>query len=78
MKVIDSMWFNTSLGSFGFVIGENERGERNLYAGVVSGLNQKDDEQAILSWGSKVNIGMMEGLIAKSKRKGIESKTGVE
>ncbi len=70
MQVIDSMWFNTIQGSFGFVVGENERGERKLYAGVVSGLDQKVDEQAILSWGNKVNIGMMEGLIAKTKRKG--------
>lgn len=68
MKVIDSMWFNTLQGHFGFVVGENERGERNLYAGVVSGLDQKADEQAILDWGAKVNIGMMKGLIAKTKK----------
>jgi len=70
VKVIDSIWFNTVQGSFGFVLGENERGERKLYAGIVSGLNQEADEQAILSYGSKVNIGMMEGLIAKTKAKG--------
>jgi len=69
MKVIDSMWFNTTQGVFGFVVGENERGERKLYGGVVRGLDQKEDEQAILNWGNKVNIGMMEGLIAKTKRK---------
>ena len=68
MKVIDSMWFSTVLGQFGFVVGENEMGERKLYAGVVSGRDQKADEQAILSWGNKVNIGMMEGLIAKTKK----------
>ena len=68
MKAIDSMWFNTMQGAFGFVVGENEMGERKLYAGVVSGLDQKADEQAILSWGNKVNIGMMEGLIAKTKK----------
>ncbi len=69
MKVIDSMWFNTRQGAFGFVLGENEVGKRNLYAGVARGLDQKADEQEILSWGNKVNIGMMEGLIAKTKRK---------
>ena len=69
MKVIDSMWFNTLQGNFGFVVGEDETtGERTLYAGVVSGYNQSIDEQAILSWGNKVNIGMMEGLIAKTKK----------
>ena len=67
MKAIDSMWFNTLQGSFGLVIGENERGERHLYAGVCSGLDQGHDEKSILSWGNKVNIGMMEGLIAKTK-----------
>lgn len=68
MKAIDSYWVNTIQGAFGFVVGENEMGERKLYAGVVSGLDQKTDEQAILDWGNKVNIGMMEGLIAKTKK----------
>jgi len=63
------MWFNTLQGTFGFVVGENEVGKRKLYAGVVSGLDQKADEEAILSWGNKVNIRMMEGLIAKTKGK---------
>jgi len=67
MKAIDSMWVNTVQGIFGFVVGENEKGERKLYAGVVSGFSQEADEQAILSWGNKVNIGMVEGLIAKTK-----------
>lgn len=71
MKVIDSMWFNTIQGAFGFVIGENEMtGERKLYAGVCSGQDQSADEQTILSWGNKVNIGLMEGLIARVKEKG--------
>jgi len=62
------MWFNTLQGTFGFVVGENEMGERKLYAGVARGLDQEADEQAILSWGNKVNIGMMEGLIAETKK----------
>lgn len=69
MKVIDSQWFNTMQGHFGFVVGEDETtGKRTLFAGVVSGFDQKYDEQAILSWGAKVNIGMIEGLIAKTKK----------
>ena len=68
MKVIDSMWFTTVQGHMGIVVGENEMGERKLYAGVVSGLNQEADEQALLDWGSKVNIPMLEGLIAKTKK----------
>ncbi len=70
MKVIDSIWFNTRQGHFGFVIGENETtGERRLYAGVVPGFCQAADEQELLDWGTKVNIGMMESLIAKTKAK---------
>ncbi len=68
MKVIDSMWFNSPQGSFGFVLGENERGKRKLYAGVCSGVAQIADEQIILEWGNKVNIRMMEALIAKTKK----------
>ena len=68
MKAIDSMWFNTAQGAFGIVVGENDMGERKLYAGVVSGLDQQADEQAILSWGNKVNLGMMEGLIARTRK----------
>lgn len=69
MKVIDSMWFNTPQGSFGFVLGENEVGKRTLYGGVCSGVAQIADEQIILEWGNKVNIRMMESLIAKTKGK---------
>jgi len=68
VKALDSVWFNTRQGSFGFVLGENEMGKRTLYAGVANGLDQKADEQEILSWGNKVNIGMMEALIARAKK----------
>ncbi len=69
MKVIDSMWFNTTYGSFGFVVGENETGERHLYAGVIGGKDQRADEETLLSWGNKVNISLMESLIASTKKK---------
>lgn len=70
MKVIDSMWFNTLQGSFGFVVGEDEKtGKRQLYAGVAHGHDQKLDEQLILSWGNKVNLELMEGLIKRTREK---------
>ena len=68
MKVIDSMWFNTIQGAFGIVVGENEMGERKLYAGVCHGVDQQADERAILSWGNKVNIGMLANLLYKTKK----------
>lgn len=70
MKVVDSMWFTSTSGCCGLVVGEDETTkERRLYVGISFGLSQEDDEEAILSWGSVVNIGMLEGLIAKSKIK---------
>ncbi len=69
MKVIDSIWFNTRQGHFGFVVGENEMGKRQIYAGVVSGLNLATDEQEILDWGTKVNIDILKGLVAKTTKK---------
>lgn len=70
MKVIDSMWFSSLYGQFGFVVGENETRERQLYAGVARGLDQKADEQSILDYGSKVAIPMIEALITRAKKKG--------
>lgn len=67
MKSIDSMWFSSMQGHFGFVLGENDEGEREIYAGVAGGLNQEVDEQHIMDWGNRVNISLMEGLIAKKK-----------
>ena len=72
MKVIDSMWFNTAQGNFGIVVGENEVRQRNMYAGVVRGFDQEADENAILAWGNKVNIRMLEGLIDKTHSRAIE------
>ena len=69
MKAIDSLWFNTRQGSFGFVLGENERGERKLYAGIVRGHDQQADEQELLSWGNKVSIDRMKGLIDQLTRR---------
>lgn len=70
-KAIDSTWFNTIQGSFGIVLAENETtGERRLYAGVCKGDDQQADEQAIISWGNKVNLSMLESLIARAKEKG--------
>ena len=69
-KVIDSMWFNTAQGTFGIILAEDETtGERNLYAGVVNGSDTQADEQAILSWGNKVNPGILANMISETKRK---------
>ena len=69
MRIIDSMWFNTLQGSFGFVVGEDEiTGERELYAGVCRGSDQSADEQLVLSWGNKINTSAMQGLIARTKK----------
>ncbi len=70
MKAIDSMWFNSASGSFGFVIGENESsGERHLYAGVISGIDEEEDKQEILDWGIKVNLAMIDNLLKKCRER---------
>ncbi len=43
-------------------------GSGNFTPGVVPGFDQKADEQAILAWGNKVSIVLLEGLIAKTKK----------
>jgi len=66
-EVIDSMWSNTAQGSFGIILAEDKTtGERKLYAGVAVGLDQQADEQAILSWGNEVNLGMLASLLARA------------
>lgn len=66
LKALDSIWFNNGQGVYGIVLGEDTiTGGRRLYAGIASGLNQSDDEKAILSWGNKVNAGMLRNLLSK-------------
>lgn len=68
MKVIDSMWFNSLRGSFGFVLAEDEIiGERAIYAGIVSGADQEEDQKFLISSGARVNIPMLENLVSKLK-----------
>lgn len=66
MKAVDSMWYSSLRGYFGFVLAEDEiTNERAIFAGVVAGHNQKEDEKAILDWGSRVNISILKGMLAK-------------
>ena len=72
-KVLDSMWFNTAQGNFGIILAEDENTrERKLYAGVCKGFDQQADERAILSWGNKVNLGMLGSFLARAKERGSE------
>jgi len=53
------------LGHCGLVIGEDETtGKRKLYAGAVSGSNQRLDEQELITWGHEVNLGVLSGFLA--------------
>ncbi|KKN87007.1 hypothetical protein LCGC14_0262760 [marine sediment metagenome] len=64
------MWVNTMQGSFGIILAEDETtGERTLYAGVIAGFDQQADEQTILSWGNRVNLEMLRGLLARAKKR---------
>jgi len=69
-KVVDSMWFNTAQGSFGIILAEDETtGERKLYAGASACFDQQADEQQILSWGNKVNLGMLGSFLTRAGQK---------
>ena len=65
MKALDSMWFSTTKGHFGLVVGQDSFGTKHLYAGIVGGKDQHLDEIEILNWGTKVNISMLKGLMDK-------------
>lgn len=69
MLVIDSMWFSSWSGYFGFVLAEDEiTGKRAIYAGVVEGKDQKVDEQALISCGNRVNTQMMAEMLSKCNK----------
>lgn len=66
IKAIDSMWFNTNQGHFGLVLAEDTvTGERKIYGGVCSGLDQKADELDILRLGNKTNTDMLKAMLSK-------------
>ena len=68
MKAIDALWFSTRQGHCGFVIGENERGERKIYGGIVKGFDEKADEQEIMAWGNPISPRIMINFLAKAEK----------
>lgn len=74
MKTIDSMWFNSRQGHFGFVLAEDETtGKRTIFAGVIPGLDQQSDEKEVISCGNRVNIPMLEELLSKCKQSEVKN-----
>lgn len=77
LNAVDSIWFNTIMGHFGLVLAEDTvTGERKLYGGVCSGLDQTLDEMAIMAWGNKVNAGMLQAILNKVTAEGPEVESG--
>lgn len=64
MKVLDSMWCNTSAGTFGLVIGEDPIAGRKIYAGVITPTDEKLDELWLLAWGTKLNVDSLKRIIS--------------
>jgi len=57
MKVIDTLWFTNMKGTVGIVILEEDvTGDRKAYIGVVDGLNEQTDREALLAWGNKFSL----------------------
>ena len=65
MKTITAIWFTTLNGTLGIVVGESEvTGKREVYIGIASGLCEKVDTERIKSYGSKVSLPVLRGLVA--------------
>ena len=57
MKVIDTLWFTNIKGTAGLVILEEDvTGDRKAYIGVVDGLNEQTDREALLAWGNRFSL----------------------
>lgn len=69
MKVIKTYWFSNMTGVIGIVVGQDTvTGEHKAYIGWGSGLDEKADEQQVREWGSKVNVTVLEEILALLKR----------
>ncbi len=65
MKTITAIWFTNPSGTVGIVVVENEvTGERKVYVGAASGLDEKADTKYIMEFGSKVTLPVLRGLVA--------------
>jgi len=57
MKVIDSLWFTNMKGTVGIVILEEDvTGDRKAYIGMVEGLDEQTDREALLAWGNPFSL----------------------
>ncbi|GAI87289.1 unnamed protein product [marine sediment metagenome] len=66
MKVIDTLWFTNLKGTAGIVILEEDvTGDRKAYIGVVDGLNEQTDREALLAWGNKFSLSTAEQIVQK-------------
>lgn len=63
MKVIEALWFTNMSGTTGIVvIEEDNTNDRRAYIGSVSGLNEKDDIDTIISFGNPFPPDTIKGL----------------
>lgn len=73
MKVIDSMWMNSMIGSIGLVVAEDEiTGERRAYIGSATGFDEEADARLVIDHGSKVNVQRLKGIIARLEVKEVK------
>ena len=64
MKIIDSIWFNNSLGTMGIVVGEDEiTGKRKAYVGIGRGADQDQDIELIKENGVQLTLSVAEHLV---------------
>jgi len=60
MKTISKTWFNSSKGSIGIVLAENEI-HQMAYISSVPGMNEDTDIDTVKAWGAKMTLPQAKG-----------------
>ena len=70
MKVIVSLWFTSSQGCIGIIVGEDDTtGDRKAYIGIGHGLDERADTKAISALGSKFSLDTAQKLVTLLTKK---------
>lgn len=71
MKIIDKLWFTSTLGTMGIIVGEDEvTGERKAYVGIGYGVSEDHDLGMVKSWGTRLHLATLEHLVKLLRKDG--------
>ena len=64
MKIIESLWFTSTTGVVGIVVGEDDiTKKRKAYIGLASGIDQKADTEHIAKQGGRFSLDAAKKLV---------------